>query len=480
MPNTFDQGKYNPVRTISLKGKFLVGLVRLLFKIRKVLGGEDWAQPLEGHHEDPRKMTRKQQLYFGYKYYYRAILKGDKDAGLEEYFQSQGAKFQNKNTFNSTQKITLSAGGDLMPYFCITSEQCKDLWEDSGDFFFDADLVVGNLETPLNPNKPASYVPEVMLSNMYFNANEDMFGVFSGFGKYKGFDVLSTANNHSLDQGEEGVIETLQFLDAKNIARVGTARSFEERDQFPIIEKNGIKVAFLSYTFSLNALVCPPGKSFLANHLNLNEANPDISLIVAQAKLARQNGAEFLVAFLHMGCAYQPYPSQTIVNNMHQICRQTGIDLVLGGHPHNAQPIEFFDIKDPFSGQNKQTTIVYSQGDFVAYDIHKWCKLPLLLKFELSKIEGKVLLTDLQAKLFYNHATIQNGQVTSLKLRDYLTLKENIAVLKNDAAALSEFEELSYFAEAFLLKGNLARFLVKEERDAKGNEQDTDQPVHQS
>jgi acetyltransferase-like isoleucine patch superfamily enzyme len=133
-----------------------------------------------------------------------------------------------------------------------------------------------------------------MLSNMYFNANEDMFNVFSGFGKYKGFDVLSTANNHSLDQGEEGLIETLQFLDAQNIARVGTARSIEERNQFPILEKNGIKVAFLSYTFSLNALVCPPDKSYLANHLNLNEANPDISLIVAQAKLARQKGAEFI------------------------------------------------------------------------------------------------------------------------------------------------------------------------------------------
>ena len=141
---------FNHVWPISLKGKLLVGLVRLLFKIRNIFGGQDWEEPLEGHHEDPRKMTRKQQLYFGYKYYYRALLKGDKDAGLEEYFQSQGTKFQNKNTFNSTQKITLSAGGDLMPYFCITSEQCKDLWEDSGDFFFDADLVVGNLETPLN------------------------------------------------------------------------------------------------------------------------------------------------------------------------------------------------------------------------------------------------------------------------------------------------------------------------------------------
>ena len=453
---------YHPVRPISLKGKFLVGLVRTLFNIRKVVGGQDWEHPLEGHHEDPRKMTRKQQLYFGYKYYYRAILKGDKAAGLEEYFQSQGAKFQTKDISKSTQKITLSSGGDLMPYFCITSTQCQKLWHESGDFFFNADLVVGNLETPLHPKKPASYVPEVMLNNMYFNANEDMFSVFSGFDIYKGFDVLSTANNHSLDQGEEGILETLQFLDAQQITHVGTARSLEERDQFPILEKNGIKVAFLSYTFSLNALICPPGKSYLANHLNLNEANPDISLMVAQAKQARERGAEFLVAFLHMGCAYQPYPSKVIVNNMHQICKQTGIDLVLGGHPHNAQPIEFLDLMDPFSGLAKQSTIVYSQGDFVAYDIHKWCKLPLLLKFELSKIEGKVVLTDLKAKLFYNYAEITNGNVQALQLLDYQKLIANPQVLGGDINAQKEFEELKSFAETYLLKGNLEKFLIKE------------------
>lgn len=453
---------YNPVRPISLKGKFLVGLVRLLFKIRKFFGGQDWEQPLEGHHEDPRKMTRKQQLYFGYKYYYRAILKGDKGAGLEQYFQSQAAKFQKKDTSNSTQKITLSAGGDLMPYLSITQKQCRDIWKECADFFFDADLVVGNLETPLNPKKPVSYVPEVMLSNMYFNANYEIFDVFSGFGKYKGFDVLSTANNHSLDQGEDGVIETLQFLDTQNIAHVGTSSSFEECDNFPILEKNGIKVAFLSYTFSLNALICPPGKSYLANHLNLNEANPDISLIVEHAKMARQKGAEFLVAFLHMGCAYQPYPSKVIIDNIHQICQETGIDLILGGHPHNAQPIEFLDLTDPFTGRSKQSTIVYSQGDFIAYDIHKWCRLPLLLKFELSKIDGVVVLSNLYAKLLYNYAEIKKGKVERLLLLDYQKLRKNRGVLKKDKTAQKEFEELKTFAESYLLKGNLSRFLVEE------------------
>jgi len=366
-----------------------------------------------------------------------------------------------------------------MPYLCINSEQCKNLWKESGDFFFDADIVVANLETPLNPKKPASLVPEVMLSNMYFNANLDMFDVFSGLGNYKGFDVLATANNHSLDQGEDGVVQTIEFLDQKGIQHVGTARSENERDAFPIVEKNGIKIAFLSYTFSLNALVCPEGKAYLANHLNLNEANPDLSLIVQQAQLARQKGAEFIVAFLHMGCAYQPYPSQTIVDNMYQICRQSGIDLVLGGHPHNAQPLDFLDITDPFTGKNKQTTIVYSQGDFVAYDIHKWCKLPLLLKFDIARINGEVVISAIRAKLFYNYAQLKNGKVEALSLLDYTRLRENSSILATDLPAQREFEELSYFAEEFLLKGNLARFLVKEERDGKGNEQDAYQPVHE-
>lgn len=449
-----------PVRPITKGGRFLVGLVRFLFHIRKLLGGKDWEHPLEGHHEDPRKMTRRQQLYFGYKYYFRAILKGDKGAELEQHFQNQGVKFESKETSNSTQKFTLSSGGDLMPYFCITSEQCKDLWKDSGAFFFDADLVVGNLETPLNPNKPASFVPEVMLSNMYFNANEEMFDVFSGFGKFKGYDVLSTANNHSLDQGEEGVLKTIEFLDQKGIAHVGTARSEQERDAFPIIEKNGIQLAFLSYTFSLNALVCPEGKEYLANHLNLNEPNPDISLIIRQTKLARERGAAFIVAFLHMGCAYQPYPSKQIVDNIHEICHQTGIDLILGGHPHNAQPIEFLDIKDPISGRNKQCTVVYSQGDFIAYDIHKWCRLPLLFRFEISKVNEEVLLSAIQAKLFYNYAQIKNGQVEKLQLLDFQKLVNHQTDLKNDREAQKEFEELKAFAENYLLKGNLDKFLV--------------------
>jgi hypothetical protein len=124
--------------------------------------------------------------------------------------------------------------------------------------------------------------------------------------------------------------------------------------------------------------------------------------------------------------------------------------------------MEFLDLTDPFTGRSKQSTIVYSQGDFIAYDIHKWCKLPLLLKFELSKINGVVVLSNLYAKLFYNYAEIKKGKVQRLLLLEYQKLRKNRGVLKNDKAAQKEFEELEFFAERFLLKGNLSRFLIEE------------------
>ena len=138
-----------------------------------------------------------------------------------------------------------------MPYECINKKQCAHLWDEAGDWFFDADIVTANLETPIVENKPASLVPEVMLKDMNFNGNKEQFDVFSGNGKFKGYDILATANNHSLDMGEEGVHETLNFLNREGVESVGTSSNKVEKS-YKIIEKNGIKVGFLSFTYSMN------------------------------------------------------------------------------------------------------------------------------------------------------------------------------------------------------------------------------------
>lgn len=450
---------FNPVRTLSLKGRLLVGTIRFLYFIRKALGFPQWQTPIPSHHEDPRKSNWVEQLYLGYKYYYKGLVKAEAGTGLEAYFANQSLFINVPDTFIPGETISLSAGGDLIPYDCIKKEKCIHLWNEAGDYFFNNDLVFANLETVADMSKPYSAAPEVMLHDMYFNINEESFSIFSGNGQYKGYDVLSTANNHSMDFGISGILATQHFLQSKNIAYTGTSLSGETRDLFPILDRKGIKIAFLGYTYSLNKESLPQDQPWLCNHLNLNEDNPDLSLIIHQANIARQRGADFIVASLHMGCAYQAYPSRHIVDTMHRICDQSGIDLLIGSHPHNAQPMEVYTSKATENKPGKQHFIVYSLGDFIAYDIYKWCHLPLILKLQITK--GKIgsatatLLTNIEVKPFYMY----QDQQGNLLLKDFLPITNDPEKLISGSAAIKEVNELSDFFNRFLFTQKQAHVL---------------------
>ena len=447
-----DYNKYNPVITITLKGKILVGIVRFYYRILQWFGKDQWTSVLPSHHEDPLKMTFTEKRYLGYKYYFKALIRPEKGSNLETYFHNQNFQLNIPAGFAPVETITLNTGGDLIPYTCIQPEVCKNIWKHTGDFFFNADIVFANLETPADFSKPSSAAPEVMLHDMYFNADAAMMKIFNGNGEYKGFDVLSVANNHSLDAGAEGLLNTLQLLKQQNISYCGAALNKEEQHQFPIIDRKGIKVAFLSATFSFNKEVLPTNAEWLCNHIELNQSNPDISLLIKQAKIARERGADIIVAALHMGCAYQAYPNMHSVNNIHAICDKTGIDIVIAGHPHHAQPMEIYT--SPATG--KQHFIAYSLGDFIAYDIFKWGHLSMLLKLEISKglLNGQsfTCITSIQIKPVYMHAIIKSGTITSLELLDYSALKKNPSAFLSSKKELQKFNDVSDFFERFILQ----------------------------
>jgi poly-gamma-glutamate synthesis protein (capsule biosynthesis protein) len=318
--------------------------------------------------------------------------------------------------------------------------------------------VTANLETPIDPSQSMGLVPELMLNNMYFNGNHELFDIFNGQGKFKGFDVLSLANNHSLDQGVSGLLATMRFLKEKEIAYCGAALSDIELDDFPILNRNGINVAFLGATYSLNALIKPKNSSWIVNHLALNNPNPEIDLLIRQSKQARNRGADLVMAHLHMGFAYQALPSMDIVDNMHMICEQTGIDVLIGSHPHNAQPLELYSYVDPWSGKQKQSLVIYSLGDFIAYDIFKWCHLPMMLKLQYTRIDSQVVLTNVSLKMGFMEALIEKGKVQKLMLRDIKQLRKNPSFMSKRAA--KEFNELLPFADFLLDNQGLRRFLV--------------------
>lgn len=452
--------KFNPVISLSTKGKILVSIVRFFYQIRQWFSKNETQPFLPHHHEDPLTMTFPEQLYLGHKYYFKAMIQPEHGSGLETYFQNQTLRITLPENFIAAASITLNAGGDLIPYTSIQPAVCTNLWKNTGHFFFDADIVFANLEAPADFSKPASAAPEVMLHDMYFNADEAMLKIFTGNDQYKGYDVLSVANNHSLDMGVDGLLNTLQLLQQKGIAYTGAALTESAQNNFPIIDRKGIKVAFIAATFSLNKEQLPEDKQWLCNHILLNCSNPDISLLVKQAAIARQRGADIIVAALHMGCAYQAYPNMHTVNNIHTICDAAGIDVVIAGHPHHAQPMELYNS----ATTGRQHCIVYSLGDFIAYDIFKWGHLPMMLQLQISKgmLNGKsfTCITDIKIKAAYMHATVNNGKINSLELLDYLELKRNAATYFTNKKDLQKFEEINAFFEQFVLQPHQQHVLV--------------------
>ncbi len=412
-----------PVLPYTWRGRLLVGLLKGLYGILSLFLYKRWRQPLSDFEENPRESPFAGAVYLGYKYYFCPPILAE--PGIETYFKNQDLRFCPPENFVSEKKITISAGGDLLPYQRLTPNATRHLWEEVGDFFFGSDVTLANLETPMMENKSGEAVPEVMLNDMQFNGTPDQFGIFNGNGKYRGFDVLSTANNHALDQGEEGVFSTLDFLKQRGILTTGTARSESERRKIPMLERDGIKIAFLAWTYSLNKFIPPDGKSWLVNHDRLNRANANLERVVNDVRLAREQGADFTVLLFHTGNAYQAFPSAHTIEIYHRIFEQSGVDVILGAHPHNPQPMEKYAFTDPLTGEKKNGFAIYSLGDFVAYDIFVWGRLVPLLRLTIEKgnQEGRTrtLLTEVKVLPVYHW-----GSKIGVESR-FLDLKKTVA-----------------------------------------------------
>lgn len=384
------------VSAITPLGKLLVFVLRLLYRFYALINGRRYVYPKQNFEENPLYYGKRDVLYFGYKYYVSPHEVADKGSGLEEYFRTQDLDFSPPATFITESSLTLSVGGDLMPYAMLTKESTRHLWDECGDFFFGSDIVFANLETPMNLKRKPGMVPEVMLNNMHFNGSEALWEIFSGNGKYRGYDVVSTANNHSFDMGEEGVKATIEFLEKKNVTLTGTSLSPEGRLDIPVLEKNGIRIAFIAATYCLNHLELPKGKEYLANHGRLNLCGCDLAMIYDLVEAARRKSPDLVVLSLHTGNAYQAYPGKHTVDIFHRIFESCGPDIILGSHPHNPQPMEKYPFPCPWTGKRKEGFAAYSPGDFVAHDIFTWCHLHLMLKLHISKSAEETRLTGIE------------------------------------------------------------------------------------
>ncbi|TYP84944.1 poly-gamma-glutamate synthesis protein (capsule biosynthesis protein) [Blastococcus xanthinilyticus] len=192
-----------------------------------------------------------------------------------------------------------------------------------------ADLAICHLETPVAPEGgPYRGYPSFAVQPAVVDALADA-----------GYDLCSTASNHSLDDGTEGLVRTLDRLDAAGIAHTGTYRTPDERLEPVVVEAAGIRIGHVAATFSLNGVPLPAGREWSVDVVDV----PDVAPVLAAAARARAAGAEIVVASLHCCLEYRhdPTPQQEVA--VRTLLASPDVDLVLGHHAHVVQPFERID-----------------------------------------------------------------------------------------------------------------------------------------
>jgi poly-gamma-glutamate capsule biosynthesis protein CapA/YwtB (metallophosphatase superfamily) len=192
-----------------------------------------------------------------------------------------------------------------------------------------ADLAICHLETPVAPpGGPYRGYPS-------FAVQPEAVDALAG----AGYDLCSTASNHSLDQGAEGLDRTLDVLDAAGLAHTGTHRSETESTTPVVVEVGRVRVGHVAATFGLNGVPLPAGREWSVDVVDV----PDVTPLLEDAARARAAGAEVVVASLHCCVEYDHDPTPAQEAAVRALIASPDVDLVLGHHAHVVQPFERID-----------------------------------------------------------------------------------------------------------------------------------------
>ncbi len=313
------------------------------------------------------------------------------------------------------KNVSMVFSGDIMCHNTQFKDAYKNgtydfsyVFDDVKDYISTPDVAVGNLETTFAGaargynGYPQFNSPEQLATNL----------------KDVGFDILTTANNHSLDTGYAGIEGTLNELDKISMAHTGTSRSEEEQNTILYHEVNGLKIAFIASTYGTNGIPVPSGKSYC---INLQSED----FLLSQIEKAKEGNPDIIVACMHWGTEYvnKYIDSQVTLANL---LFENGVDIIIGNHPHVLEPMETRHITTK-DGKEKDVFLVYSLGNFMSGQTQKYTTTSILLNLDVSKSNKKdsIILNKVSYIPIYTY--------TSPKFKNYKILNINKAISEYDA-----------------------------------------------
>ena len=240
-----------------------------------------------------------------------------------------------------------------------------------------------------------------------FNAPKEVGDAFLDLG----FNLVSLANNHTLDKGKEGIYSSLDYWRNKeNIMTAGSYSSEENRITPNIMEKNGITYALLAYTTTTNGLNTFKDEPYLITVYDEELVKADIERL--------RDKVDLLMVSMHWGEEYTHTPTEE-QKEIAEYLASLNVDIVIGHHPHVVQPIDFID----------DTMVIYSLGNFIAsqYGINKLTGLMAGVTVKKTTIDDQTTITleEPTAQLVYIDSKITNYR-HDYKLYPYNLLTDDI------------------------------------------------------
>ncbi len=313
------------------------------------------------------------------------------------------------------RRVTLSAVGDNLMNFPVVEAadanagEMNDGWYDFtpmyqgvADIVSSHDLNFIDIETILG----GDYLG--ITGYPVFNSPNCIAEQVAGFG----WNLATTATNHSLDVGLEGIQNSCNtWANFPQVLETGTFSSQEDRDRIRTCERNGMTFAFLSYTDYLNGYIVPESAPWCV-------AVASDEAITADVTRAHEV-ADVVIVAMSWGTENDFYPNDE-QRHYAQLLANLGVDLVIGFGPHVIQPIEWhYGADEAGNPTGTSTLVVFSLGNFLSNQPYSYANVEgcFTCAFERLGSKGRATITDLAWTPLINH--ISSGWHQVFKLKDY-------------------------------------------------------------
>lgn len=315
--------------------------------------------------------------------------------------------------------FTLTAIGDIMchdtqyidAYNYTTGEyDFNYVFEDIIEYTSAADLTIGNLETTFGGED------EGYRNYPTFNSPDALAYAISNIG----VDVLSTASNHSMDSGYDGIERTLEILEDASILSVGTATSQEQRDEILFVDVKGVKIAIISYTYGTNGISVPTNTAYAVNLI-------DEDLILQDIEYAKSENADMIIACMHWGTEYSLEATTTQLD-LTDLLFENGVNIILGNHPHVVEPMEIREVTME-DGTVRECFVIYALGNFISDQVYTNTRNSIILNLEITKTSDGEILID---EVTYTPIYMYKDTSLSIQKMKLLDIEACIEAYEND------------------------------------------------